>query len=100
VGITGVDGSLVVGTFTDFDASPGSYNSTGVEAFAILIRALMAGNGSYTTSGYVAYNGSANLIPAVNQRYLVNLYSPRIIDVVDSQMNIIDVTPIRILEIL
>ena len=100
LGITGVDGSLVVGTFTDFSADLGNYNSTGVEAFAILIRALMAGDGPYTISGYTAYNGSANPIPGVNQRYLVNSSSPRLINVVDSQRDIINVTPIRILELL
>ena len=100
VGITGVDGSLVVGTFTDFSADSGNYTSAGVEAFSILIRALMAGDGSYTTSGYVAYNGSASLIPAVNQRYLVDSSSVRLIDAIDSHREIMDVTPIRILELL
>lgn len=92
IGITGFDGTLVVSSDTEFALDVGNYDFNGVEAFAILVRALMAGSGQYSVSGYTVYAPSSQDIGTLINTSFHNLTTMRTVNNVSIRRDIVNKT--------
>ena len=99
VEVVGSNADLILTTVWDLFAAPGFYVTSGADLSVMRPYELNALGGTYLVNGSLMYITRSTDISRGNRYHLKDVTPRRIINIVDSGRETVDVTPIRILEL-
>jgi len=99
VEVVGASADLTLTTVWDLFAAPGSYVITGADLSVVWPYELNALGGTYIVGGTLMYITRSMGIPQSNRHHIKDVTPRRNIKVIDSDRQVKNVTPIRILEL-